>query len=357
MWAAAAAREAAYQPPKVDPAGGDRPAEEAAGPPDWRGLLDLLEDETGKRYDDLWRRTVVRDGEAALLDARADARDAYRDVIREAGRWELPASIRGAMRAWQFDTASTLLADAATVLDRREALESAAEEAGLRLPSRLETVFESDAGFEAATAEADAEQAAIEILVASSGTRPADPDLLQQLGMVGASPDAQLAVARDAFAAGELERSAREALQAQATWQGAWEVGRNRLLAGIGLALLALLAVLFVATRWRDRRKGPAFAAGTADAGPPSLDVAEDGPASPGVAATDAVTTREPAASSAVAAEGKTLGSVTADSNAAEPVASEPAIAEPGPTAPADREADPRAPAGREPATGGPAAG
>ncbi len=258
VWAAAAAREAAYQPPSVDPAGGAREAEPAEGPPDWRGLLDLLEDRTGRRYDDLWSTWVVRDGEADLLAERADARQAYTEVVRDAGRWELPASVRGALRAWQFETASALLADAAELLDRRAALESAAAAADLRLPSRLETAFESDAGFEAANAEADAEEAAIGVVAAAQAARPADPDFLQQLGLVAESPDAQLATARDAFAAGDLSQAAAEALRATSTWEGAAEIGRNRLLAAIGLGLLALLGILLVVSRWRDRRTGGA---------------------------------------------------------------------------------------------------
>lgn len=254
VWAAAASRQAAYQRPPVDPAAEPEP-ELAEGPPDWRGLLDLLEEETGEPFDDLWREWVVRDGETALLDQRAAARDAYEEVLRTAGRWELPTSIRSALRAWQFDTASGLLEEAAAVLDRRAELEESAAAAGLRLPPQLETVFESDAGFEAATAEATREDAAIEIYARAAAARPAEPDVLQQLGLVGVAPDTALATARDAFATGDLERSAREALTAESIWQGASEVGRNRLLAGIGIGLLLLLAILLVFSRWRDGRR------------------------------------------------------------------------------------------------------
>ena len=187
MWAAAAARELAYQPPRVD-AGGDRPPELGDAPPDWRGLLDLLEDRTDERYDDLWREWVVREDEAALLTPRQAARERYAAVLREAGRWELPPSIRGALRAWQFEAASSLLAEADALLDRRAELERAARDADLRLPARLEQVFESEAGFEAAHAEADAERAAIEILAGATATRPVQPDVIQQLGLGGPTP-------------------------------------------------------------------------------------------------------------------------------------------------------------------------
>ena len=73
--------------------------------PDWRGLLDLLEDRTGKPFDDLWRAWVVRPEEAALLDARAAARASYARTIALADGWAIPRAARDAMRAWRFDAA------------------------------------------------------------------------------------------------------------------------------------------------------------------------------------------------------------------------------------------------------------
>ena len=59
------------------PAGGRRPrAETVDAPPDWRGLLDLLEERTDATYDDLWRTWVARDTDLSLLDARAQTRTA-----------------------------------------------------------------------------------------------------------------------------------------------------------------------------------------------------------------------------------------------------------------------------------------
>jgi hypothetical protein len=269
VWQAAAAGDAAYQPPGVDP--GAAPADEpAAGPPDWRGLLDLLEERTGQRYADLWRRWVVTDEQAALLDERESAREAYEAVVAEAGRWELPSAVRAAMRAWEFETATELIDDAQGVLKRRAELEAAATAAGVTLPSRLETVFESDAGFAAVTAEADAEEATLDLISAAASSRIANPDPLQTIGLVNEQPDAGLAAARSAFESGDLERAARDAVTAQATWEGAWEVGRNRLLVGIGITLLVLLAIgvlvsamLGLRARRRERIEAPSGASAT----------------------------------------------------------------------------------------------
>jgi len=274
VWQAAAAREAAYQPPHVDDGGRERQPEETEGPPDWRGLLDLLEERTGEAFDDLWLEWVVRDEEAGLLADRRAARDDYETVLREAGRWELPRAIRAALRAWEFETATGLLDEARTTLGRRTQLEAAAAAAGLRLPSRLETVFESEAGFAAATAEADAEAVAIELIAGASAARTSEPGPIQQLGLLGETPDARLAAARESFSAGDLEHAAREAVTARAIWDGAEELGRNRLLVTIGIALLVLLvlAVLVSAVRGRRPRaralhSAPATAAGIDERG------------------------------------------------------------------------------------------
>ena len=254
LWAAIDADVAAYQPPAVD-AGGNRQPEVGNGAPDWRGLLDLLEDTTGEQYDDLWREWVVRDPEITLLGERRVARDEYAAVVTEAGRWELPSSIRSALRAWDFEAATTLLAEARGILARRGELEAAAASNGLRLPPRLETAFEGDGGFAAAAAEADAQAAAIEIVGQAAAARPAAPDVVQQLGLWGETAEVNLENARNAFASGDLEGVAREAVEARATWQGAGEVGRNRILVGLGIAILVVLALAFVASQWRNRRR------------------------------------------------------------------------------------------------------
>ena len=59
--------------------------ERGAAAPDWRGLLDLLEERTGASFEDLWRRWVVRPTETHLLDARRVARTAYASAVVAAG--------------------------------------------------------------------------------------------------------------------------------------------------------------------------------------------------------------------------------------------------------------------------------
>jgi hypothetical protein len=163
--------------------------------------------------------------------------------------------VRESLRAWQFDQATQLLGDAREILKRRAELQQAAAEIGTTLPAQIEAAFEGDAGFGAATAEADAEAAALETIRAAAASRPEAGNALTQLGLIGATPDATLGAARTAFAAGDLGRVAQEADAAQKVWSSAEEIGRNRLLAGVGVALIGLMGLALLIGQVRDRRR------------------------------------------------------------------------------------------------------
>jgi hypothetical protein len=223
-------------------------AEPGSGPPDWRGLLDLLEDQTGKTYNDLWRTWVVRPGEASLLAERAAARRQYDAVVTRAGKWQLPPIVRQAMRAWQFEQATELLGAADAALDDREAVTTAAAHAGLRAPRTLETAFEGDAGFAAAAAEADAELMTIEAYVAARDSRLADPGLIEQVGLWWTTPEPDLARAGAAFAAGDLRRSVEASVAARFAWENADDVGRSRLTTILAAMLAALVFIGLIAS-------------------------------------------------------------------------------------------------------------
>jgi hypothetical protein len=73
--------------------------------------------------------------------------------------------------------------------------------------------------------------------------------------MLGQTPDADLAVARDAFAAGDLQRSVSASAAAATTWGDAEAIGRGRVFSLILLLLAALLALGLVGGRLRGRRR------------------------------------------------------------------------------------------------------
>jgi hypothetical protein len=248
VWADAKAGVGAYQPL------GGGAAETVAGPPDWRGLLDLLEARTGKPFDDLWRTWVARDSDVALLDARAQARARYDAMVTAAGDWHLPRPIRDALRAWQFDDATVLLDDAQAALASRAAVTTAASKAGLIAPASLRLAFEDDDGFDDASAEATAELDVIGRYAAAEALRPTETTPFMTLGLWGLTPDARLAEARDAFAKGDLAASAAASEDVEFTWATAAGIGQSRAIS-LGLIVLALVMILALAISTARRRR------------------------------------------------------------------------------------------------------
>ena len=284
VWVDASAKVGAYQPPAGDAAtGAAATPETVSGASDWRGLLDLLEEHAGKSFDDLWRTWVARKVDLPLLDARTAARARYDDVVAAAGDWQLPRSVRDAMRAWQFDQATSLLADATAILDRRTTISDKAAAAGLTVPDALHAAFERPDGFDTATLEATAELAAIDHYDAAVAARPAASDPLVSLGLWGTTPEADLDQARSRFAAGDLPGSAAAADSAVAAWTGAADVGRGRLVsaAALGLAVILGLIILVIALRGRRRRRSAAILAAAVTAGPYATLAATSGPVEP----------------------------------------------------------------------------
>ena len=248
VWKDAAGKIGAYQP-----VGGS--SETVAGPPDWRGLLDLLEARTGATYDDLWRTWVARPADLPLLDQRATARAKYETLLDNAKEWRVPKPVRDAMRAWQFDDATTLIDAAESVLALKTDIQAAATSAGLYAPGTLRTAFENDDVLDDATAEASAELTTIERYVAAVAQRPAQTTPLTALGLWNETPEADLIAARDAFAKGDLQGSAHASDEAAASWANAESVGQGRAISVITLLVFALMALGLFATTFRRRRR------------------------------------------------------------------------------------------------------
>jgi hypothetical protein len=237
VWRAIHEQRAAYQP-----TGSGATLETSSAALDWRGLLDLLDEQTTTTYDDLWSAWVVRPADESLLSDRAGLRLRYGAVARRADPWLMPRVVRDALRAWQFDQATELLDGASTALDDRDAVLDATAGAGLTPPPTMETEFQGPRGFAAASAEADAELAAIAAYRQAVATRPAEPDLVTRLGLWNSDPTGALGSAVAAFSSGDLRASVEASAYAQKIWTTAAEVGRNRALA-IGGSLAAVLIV------------------------------------------------------------------------------------------------------------------
>lgn len=250
VWTAVAADEAAYQPRHEASA---RP-EARSSSPDWRGLLDLLEERTGGRFDDLWARWVVREDQAELLDQRALARAQHTEVADLAGDWELPALIRAELEAWRFTDAQGLIAQARAILDERAVIEDRARSKGLEPPPTLRTRFEEGA-LRAADAEARAELTAIDALDLAEAARDSEPTILRTIGLLGEDPEADLLAAEAAFEAGDLVTAVEAAERARVSWVDAESVGTRRALSALGALLLVLTVGVLLAIQVRARRR------------------------------------------------------------------------------------------------------
>ncbi len=251
VWSEALGGVGAYQP------SGGGAAEIVDGPPDWRGLLDLLEARTDAKYDDLWRTWVARGSDLPLLDERSKARLRYGAVVKAAGDWQLPRPIRDALRVWRFADATALLGQAETALTARDQVTAAVKDAGLIAPATLRLAFEDDDGFDDSTAEAAAELDIIGRYVAAEQARPAEVTPFLTLGLWSLTPETSLAEARDAFAKGDLVASAQASSAAHLAWAQAPTVGQSRAisLALIVLAVLMILALGISTARRRRRRR------------------------------------------------------------------------------------------------------
>ncbi len=209
------------------------------------------------------RRPVARDrghgpSDAAALDERLVARDAYRHSVTIAGEWQLPPATRAAMRAWQFETALGILGAVDAVSEERHALETAASAAGLTLPDRLRDAFEGDIGIDAAAAEAQAEGTVVEAIVRARAAEPSDAPIGEQLintiGLLGVTPNVEIERAESSLAAGDIQVAYAAALQAEAAWAGAPAVGRSRIVSTVLLLVAMLLLAGLVRGQLTRRR-------------------------------------------------------------------------------------------------------
>ena len=259
VWEDAAAGVSAYQPAAAMDGAVTAPLEHGAGRIDWRSLLDLLEYRTGVSFAGLWRGRVIRWSDGGLLDARLAARELYRETVATGASWVLPRRIRDEMTAWQFDAATADLLQATDILGQREDIGQAATAVGLVPPVALRVAFEGTDGLDTAAAEAVTERAVIGAFTEILNARPQDPGLVTDVGLFGQDPDKEIAAARTAFAAGDLDATVRHAETAKAIWTGAPDVGRDRVASGVGLGIAVfLLGWLIVSriVRWRRGRTG-----------------------------------------------------------------------------------------------------
>jgi hypothetical protein len=253
VWAAASSREHAY----LLPDGSADPARVTLGQPGWQRLLDLLEERTDGRYDDLWAEWIVNEEQQAQLAARASARSLYHDVLEQTDDWLLPPIIRRDMGDWAFDDARAGLRQAERILGDRGRIARLASALGLTPSDRLRAAFEGSEDLESAANLAQVELDALDDLAAAEERLERAPSIVERIGLVGSDPTLALVAARDEYEAGRLGGTRRGAAQAIALRVAAEEEGRSRvLLAASGVLGLdgLVLAGISAARLARQRR-------------------------------------------------------------------------------------------------------
>jgi hypothetical protein len=245
VWRAASSREAAYQPAQEQV-----PSLASEGPSDWRGFLDLIAERTGVDASALWASLVVTPGEQALLAARTGTRASYQALLTRAGSWTVPPAVLDALNAWQFDTAGDLLTGLGQLLDQRDLIDAGASAAGLVPPATLEGAFEQGAIATGVT-EAANELQVIQAIGVASAAEPQAPSLIDDVGLLGADPDADLAAAGVAFGAGDMSTARDDALAADEAWSQAADTGGFRVRTVLAAVLVGGVLLGFLVVQLR----------------------------------------------------------------------------------------------------------
>lgn len=232
-------------------------------PADSKRYLDLVEELSGQRVDNLFGEWVFSASDRSLLPARREARDRLETLTRiatdEGLSEEILDPIRLDVAAWRFDTALAALSEAE---DKRleygdlsaelSQLETATRAAGLSLPSTIDAALKEweFAGARLMIAEADR---AIEAYTFAQERVEAPRGLWRRFGLIGSNPGEDLRGASDAFAAGDFLTSLDRANDAVETMASASETALHRLLV-LGLVLGVIAAGTGLAV-WMSRRR------------------------------------------------------------------------------------------------------
>jgi len=227
---------------------------------DWRRLLDLLEQGTGRSYAGLWQQWVVDPSQVSLLQRRSTALSAYVGAQAAAGSWDLPPEIRRALDGWQFEQAVGFMAQARGILSQRDQIAVEAAREQTTPPAALRVAFEKS-GLIVASSEAGTELDVLSRMAAASQARTDSGGAARTVGLIGIDPDADLAAAREAFSKGDLSRAMSLATSALGAWQRANNTGQMRILGSLSvLAGVLLLLTLAVWRRGYTGRVAPAMA-------------------------------------------------------------------------------------------------
>jgi hypothetical protein len=234
----------------------------------WQRFLDLLVEVGGSsQAEDLFRAWVIQPELEDLLVDRAEAREAYADLLEAGAGWEAPWSVRSKLGAWEFGRVDEAMAEAMGVLEDRDALEARAETLGVERSDRLETAYDAaSVDMDDAEAVIAEEAESLDALEATKAALERERDALVTLGLWNeVQPETHWATATAAFATDDHDTAVAEAERAQAIIDGAAAVGRDRATsaaAGAGAGVLVVGGTLLMVQRRRRGRRAQATAMG-----------------------------------------------------------------------------------------------
>jgi hypothetical protein len=236
---------------------GAPPPEVVRSQNDWRNFLDLLEEVGGsKQVSDMFRTWVLdADGIKELAD-RASARAAYQGLVTHGAGWLPPLAVRSPMAKWLFDPAREEIQAAERVLATRDSIAATAQTLGITPPTSLEDDYEyAKDDLAPVQAAADRELDIIGAIADADRTVRAPRDVWMQLGLLGGvDPITRLDAARTAFGADQMPAAKAAATEARLLVDQAGNEGRNRLVAGVQIAVLIVLIVAVIVI-WSVRRR------------------------------------------------------------------------------------------------------
>ena len=227
-----------------------------AGFADWRRLLDLAEIVGGsRRLEAHLVASVLTPSEREKLADRTAARADYTKLQSISGSWAPPKPIRNALDSWEFARAKETIAAATKVLETRDSLTARALALGVSIPKNYEDIYEDDgADFASTKAKAAELDAALTVLEHTTEATALDRGSFAKAGLWGYQPEVDLAAAKAAFDAEDLDGSKAKADRVMFELDNAEPLGKQRVggLAGASVGVLALLVGLI---NWRRRRR------------------------------------------------------------------------------------------------------
>ena len=229
----------------------------AGARPTGAGLLDLFEERPGPPSTTCGACGSSRPEDSPCSTLARPPGRADTQAVVDAGPWTLPRSIRDAMRAWQFDVATSQMTAAEAVLGAASPApgrgngggrDAARNPAGSLRGQRWRPGCGRRGNGRAAALEAIQQAAAAEPAGDRRGAATVHLDRAARVrsrGEAGGRPV-------KAFAAGELQQAISESSDAAATWTSAASIGRTRI---VSAGLLVLASLLLARMLWVRRRR------------------------------------------------------------------------------------------------------